>query len=277
MSSAEEITRKSGSNLAFAFVSLSERKRQDITAFYAFCRQIDDAADDPGVPLARRREWLQAWRGWLRHREPGEPAYAEELREVIERYQIDLQLFEEILLGVESDLEPVIYASFKALHGYCYRVASAVGLVSIEIFGYRNPVCKEYAHILGLALQLTNIIRDVGKDLRNGGRVYLPIAELNMFDYSEENLRNCVYNDRFVRLMAYQAERAHSFFLHAKRLLPAEDRHSMIAAEGMRGIYFELLRRMEKDRFRVFEKMYRLTRLEKAMIILGQTASNLLR
>jgi phytoene synthase len=277
MSNAEEITKKSQSNLAFAFVSLPKEKQRDITTFYAFCRQVDDAADDPNVPLIERKRALEGWRRWLRNEEVGEPGYATELRRVIERYHIDLRLFEEILLGVESDLEPVTYPDFEALHRYCYRVASAVGLVSIEIFGYRNPMCREYAHILGVALQLTNIIRDVGKDLQNGGRIYLPLSELKMFRYPEEYLRNRVYDDHFVRLMEFQAERAHSFFSQARRLLPPEDRHSMIAAEGMRAIYFDLLRRIEKDRFRVFDKMYRLTHLEKAVTILGQIASNLLR
>jgi phytoene synthase len=277
MSNAEEITKKSQSNLAFAFVSLPKEKQRDITTFYAFCRQVDDAADDPNVPLIERKRALEGWRRWLRNEEVGEPGYATELRRVIERYHIDLRLFEEILLGVESDLEPVTYPDFEALHRYCYRVASAVGLVSIEIFGYRNPMCREYAHILGVALQLTNIIRDVGKDLQNGGRIYLPLSELKMFRYPEEYLRNRVYDGRFVRLMEFQAERAHAFFSQARRLLPHEDRRSMIAAEGMRAIYFDLLRRIEKDRFRVFDKKYRLTRLEKAVTILGQIASNLLR
>jgi len=277
MSNAEEITKKSRSNLAFAFVSLPEAKRRDITTFYAFCRQIDDAADDSDVPLAERRQWLKSWRLWLREEAAGEPDYAAKLRRVIERYRIDLRLFEQILLGVESDLKPVAYPNFEALHAYCYRVASAVGLVSIEIFGYRNPKSREYAHILGVALQLTNVIRDVGKDLQNGGRIYLPLSELKMFGYPEESLRRRVYDGRFLRLMQFQAERAHSFFSQARRVLPAEDRRSMVAAEGMRAIYFDLLRRIEKDRFRVFDKVYRLTRLEKAMIILGQTASNLLR
>jgi len=277
MSNAEEITKKSQSNLAFAFVSLPKEKRRDITTFYAFCRQVDDAADDQNVPLAQRKHALEAWRRWLRKEEAGEPEYAAELRRVIETYHIDLQLFEEILLGVESDLEPVTYPDFEALHRYCYRVASAVGLVSIEIFGYRDPMCREYAHILGVALQLTNIIRDVGKDLQNGGRIYLPLSELKMFRYPEECLRNRVYDDRFVRLMEFQAERAHAFFSQARRLLPSEDRRAMIAAEGMRAIYFDLLRRIKKDRFRVFDKMYKLNRFEKAVTILGQVASNMWR
>jgi phytoene synthase len=277
MSEAKEITRKSQSNLAFAFISLPKEKRRDITTFYAFCRQVDDAADDPDVALAERRHWLQGWRRWLRQAEPGEPGFASELRNLIEKYRIDCRLFEEILLGVEMDLEPVKFQDFNALHRYCYRVASAVGLVSIEIFGYRNPQCKEYAQRLGVALQLTNIIRDVNKDLQNGGRIYLPLNELAMFGYSEQALRNLTYNSSFVRLMQFQAERAHAFFREAKRLLPPEDRRSMVAAEGMRAIYFALLQRIENDRFRLFEKPYRLNRIEKAMTMLGPIIANSLR
>ena len=274
MSEAKEITKKSQSNLAFAFISLPKEKRQDIVTFYAFCRKVDDAADDPNVPMADRKNWLQRWRRWLHQAEPGEPGFAGELRTLIKKYRIDHQLFEEILLGVEMDLEPVRFQNFEALHQYCYRVASAVGLVSIEIFGYRNPQCKEYARRLGVALQLTNIIRDVDKDLQNGGRIYLPLNELAMFGYSEEALRSRTYNVSFFRLMQFQAERAHSFFREAKRSLPAEDRRSMIAAEGMRAIYFALLRRIEKDRFRLFEKTYRLSRAEKAVLLLGQIAAS---
>jgi phytoene synthase len=272
MSEAKEITKKSQSNLAFAFFSLPKTKRQDITTFYAFCRQVDDAADDPDVPLTERKRWLQGWRRWLVQAEPNEPGFASELRALIGKYKIDRGLFEEILLGVEMDLEPGRFENFEALHRYCYRVASAVGLVSIEIFGYRNSQSKEYAHKLGIALQLTNIIRDVDKDLKNGGRIYLPLSELKMFGYSEEALRQRTYNSAFVRLMQFQAERAHSFFREAKRLLPSEDRRSMVAAEGMRAIYHALLRRMEKDRFKVFRRIYRLTHLEKAIIMSGQIA-----
>jgi 15-cis-phytoene synthase len=274
MSEAKEITKKSQSNLAFAFFSLPKVTRQDITTFYAFCRHVDDAADDPDVPLPERRRWLQGWRRWLVQAEANEPGFASELRDIIGKYRIDRRLFEEILLGVEMDLEPVQFENFEALHGYCYRVASAVGLISIEIFGYRNAQCKEYAHMLGIALQLTNIIRDVDKDLRNGGRIYLPLNELRMFGYSEHQLRERIYNSAFVRLMQFQAERAHAFFSEARRLLPPEDRRSMVAAEGMGAIYHELLRRIEKDRFRLFAKAYRLSRLEKAILMLGPIASS---
>jgi 15-cis-phytoene synthase len=271
---ATQITKKSRSNLAFAFISLPKEKRKDITTFYAFCRQVDDAADDPGVPIEERRRWLTGWRRWLVEAEPGEPAFAADVRRIIEKYRIDRQLFEEILLGVETDLEPVRFKDFQALASYCYRVASAVGLVSIEIFGYRNEKCKEYARCLGMALQLTNIIRDVNKDLGNGGRVYLPLSEMGMFGYSEADLYKQVYDRRFVQLMQFQAERAHAFFRQARYVLPNEDRKAMVAAEGMRAIYLKLLQRMEKDGFKVFEKVYRVDRIQKGLIVLAHMAQS---
>jgi phytoene synthase len=144
-----------------------------------------------------------------------------------------------------------------------------LGLASIEIFGYRNPACKEYAVQLGLALQTTNIIRDVGKDLR-ADRIYLPQKDLARFNYSEKELLDRQYNERFVQLMQFEARRAHEFFSRAAELLPNEDRRSMVAAEIMASIYRGLLRRMELDKFRVFEKEYSLNKLEKAGRIMAQ-------
>jgi phytoene synthase len=180
---------------------------------------------------------------------------------------------EEIIEGVKMDLSITRYATFEDLRIYCYRVASAVGLVSIEIFGYRNPACKKYAVQLGLALQTTNIIRDVGKDLQNG-RIYLPQEDLARFGYSEAELQDRQYNERFVRLMEFEAQRAKEFFAAAKSALPREDRQSMVAAEIMGSVYRALLRRMERDRFRVFEKEYRLNKLEKAARVVGQLLKN---
>ena len=274
MSQAEQITKKSKSNLAFAFVSLPRERRRDITAFYAFCRRVDDVADDPGISMAERRDWLNGWRTWIYKPAPDEPDFAGEVRQIIEKYHVDRKLFEDILDGVEMDLEPVRFQTFAELSVYCYRVASAVGLVSIEIFGYQNARCHDYAYNLGMGLQLTNIIRDVDVDLQNGGRIYIPLDEMSRFGYSEASLLARVYNDNFLNLMRFQADRARSFYGEARRLLPNEDRKSMIAAEGMRAIYWKILRRIEADRFRLFAKSYRLSRLEKAMTIFGQIASN---
>ena len=178
-------------------------------------------------------------------------------------------MLEEIIAGVEMDLRKVRYANFAELRLYCYHVASAVGLVSIEIFGYKNPRCKEYAIDLGLALQTTNIIRDVGKDMRSG-RIYLPQDEMARFGYSEAELLKAEYNERFVALMEFQAQRSHEFYESAAALLPPEDRAPMVAAEIMGAVYRKLLRKIEADRFRVFEKDYRLNRVQKTALIAGQ-------
>ncbi len=269
---AATITRQSNSNLALAFISLGRERRRDITIFYAFCRVIDDIVDSSELSVADKQLRLAEWRNLLRAGAPDEPALARDMRALIDNYSLSSDMLEEIIAGVEMDLRISRYATFDELRVYCYRVASVVGLVSIEIFGYRNPDCKEYAVQLGLALQMTNIIRDVGKDLR-AGRIYLPQEDLARFDYSEAALQDRQYNEHFIRLMKFEAARAREFFGRATRLLPSEDRRSMVAAEIMSSVYRGLLRRMESDKFRVFEKEYRLNKLEKA----GRIAAQLLK
>src|SRR6266853_2014916 len=266
---AATITRQSNSNLALAFISLGRERRRDITIFYAFCRVIDDIVDCSELSVAAKRLRLAEWRNMLRAAVPGEPALARDVRALIDKYSLSPDMLEEIITGVEMDLSISRYATFDELRVYCYRVASVVGLLSIEIFGYRNLACKEYAIQLGLALQMTNIIRDVGKDLR-AGRIYLPQEDLARFNYSEQELQDRQHNDRFVQLMQFQAARARQFFARANETLPREDRRSMVAAEIMGSIYRGLLRRMELDKFRVFGKEYSLNKLEKAGRITAQ-------
>jgi phytoene synthase len=266
---AAKITRDSKSNLAMAFIALGRERREDITIFYAFCRVIDDIADSSATTPEKKAEELAAWRKWIHQSAPGEPDLARELRELFRKYAITPPMVEEIIDGVEMDLRNVRYETFGELRRYCYRVASAVGLVSIEIFGYRNPACRDYAIQLGYALQMTNIIRDVGKDL-SVGRVYLPKEDLARFEYPESDLLQRKHNDAFVSLMEFEASRAEGFFAQAAALLPPEDRRSMVAAEIMGSVYRALLRRMKSDRFRVFEKEYRLSKIEKGGRIAGQ-------
>src|SRR5262249_2426257 len=197
---------------------------------------------------------------------------AQDVRHLIDKYSLPIGMFEEIIAGVEMDLSIVRYATFEDLRVYCYRVACAVGLVSIEIFGYRNPGCKQYAIELGLALQMTNIIRDVRKDLEDG-RIYLPLEDLVRFNYSEPELEARQYNECFLRLMEFEATRAREFFARAMAALPLEDRRAMAPAEIMASIYRGLLRQIELDKFRVFGKEYRLSNLEKA----GRIATQLLK
>jgi phytoene synthase len=260
---AAKITRQSKSNLALAFISLGRDRRRDITTFYAFCRIIDDIVDASQITKEEKRLRLATWREMLHAPADGEPALAGDVRRLIDKYSLGPALLEEIITGVEMDLNISRYETFEQLRVYCYRVASVVGLVSIEIFRYRNLACKDYAVQLGLALQMTNIIRDVAKDLRDG-RIYLPQADLARFHYSVAELQDRQYNERFVRLMHFEAGRAREFFSRAAAILPAEDRRAMVAAETMSVIYRALLRRIERDGFRVFTKDYHLNRLEKA-------------
>ncbi|HEY6206809.1 MAG TPA: squalene/phytoene synthase family protein [Chthoniobacterales bacterium] len=260
---ATKITRQSRSNLALAFVSLGRERRRDITVFYAFCRLVDDIVDSSELDIEAKRSALAQWRGALRGPVADEPSIAPAVRGLIDKYSLQPEMLDEIIVGVAMDLTVRRYETFEQLRVYCYGVASAVGLVSIEIFGYRNPACKEYAVQLGLALQMTNIIRDVETDLLNN-RIYLPLHDLARFDYSAADLQDRQYDERFLQLMQFEAARAHEFFDAAARLLPPEDRRSMVAAEIMASIYRGLLRRIERDGFRLFEKEYRLGKLEKA-------------
>jgi phytoene synthase len=266
---AAAITRQSKSNLALAFVSLGPERKRDITIFYAFCRVVDDIADSAELSIVEKRERLTDWRQMLGASAPDEPLLARDLRQLMAKYSLPPGMLEEIIAGVEMDLTIVRYPTFEELRVYCYRVASAVGLVSIEIFGHRNPRCREYAIDLGLALQMTNIMRDVWKDFQTG-RIYLPQEDLVRFHYSEADLAKRQYNEQFIQLMQFQASRAREFFSRAARELPPEDRRAMAPAEIMRSIYRALLRRIELDNFRVFEKEYRLSRLEKAGRITAQ-------
>src|SRR6184192_780532 len=227
---ATTITRQSKSNLALAFISLGRERKRDITVFYAFCRVIDDIADSAEFTPEEKRMGLAKWRQMLRTDAPGEPLLAQDVRRLIDKYSLPIGMFEEIIAGVEMDLSIRRYATFEELRVYCYRVACAVGLVSIEIFGYHNPSCKQYAIELGLALQMTNIIRDVGKDLEDG-RIYLPLEDLTRFNYSETELQDRQYNECFLRLIGFEAARAREFFCHAAAALPSEDRRAMAPAE----------------------------------------------
>ncbi len=269
---AAEITRASKSNLAFAFIAMSGARRRDITTFYAFCRVIDDIADDNQRDRETKRRELSQWRQSLRGEAAGEPALAKPVRELMSRYPITPEMLEEIITGVEMDIDIRRYATWDELRIYCHRVASAVGLVSIEIFGYKNPGCRDYAIALGLALQVTNIIRDVARDLK-ADRIYLPGEDLARFDYREEDLRNGLTDTRFIQLMNFEADRAEKFFTESTRLLPREDHRAMLPAEIMRSIYQALLRRMKLDNFRLFEKDYRLSKTEKV----GRAAAQLVK
>lgn len=271
MSEAADITRRAKSNLAFAFALLPKERRADITTFYAFCRVIDDIADEPGRALEEKRRALDDWKEILASSggpRPDDPLQAEVVA-VRDRHQIDPALFLEIIRGCESDLTPQRFGTWDDLQRYCYQVASAVGLISIPLFG-ASQASRDYAVTLGHALQLTNILRDVGEDLANGARIYLPLADLARFQYTERDLIGRVHDGRFLALMNFEADRAEELFDQAVRLLPANDRYAMRAAEVMRRIYHGILRRMRRDQFRVFDRRYRLSKIHKLAILFHQ-------
>jgi len=271
MDESRSITRKSASNLALSFILLPRAQREGMTALYAFCREIDDVADDESVPAEARRVRLAAWRADTERACAGaQPEFPvnRELQPVIAAHRLSFALFDELIRGVEMDLDIKRYETFGHLEEYCYRVASVVGLLSIEIFGYKNPACREYADHLGKALQLTNILRDVRTDAERG-RIYLPQAELARHSVSEQEILHFEYSDRFHRLASAVAERARFHYRRAREVLPAEDRRSMTAAELMGSVYWRLLRKLEARQFDVFgPRPARLGRLLKLLLVL---------
>jgi phytoene synthase len=254
MQHSRAITRKSASNLALAFVLLPKQKRDAMSALYAFCREVDDVADEDSVPTEMRRGQLSQWRADVKRAcENQAPRFLtnKELQPVIQKFSLRFELFDEIIRGCEMDLEKLRYENFDELELYCYRVASAVGLLSIEIFGYKNPATRDYAIYLGKALQLTNILRDVKTDAARG-RIYLPLTELKKFGVSEAEILDSKYSDRYFTLAASIASRAKRFYQLAQITLPAEDRKAMIAAELMGSVYWHLLQKLESVNFDVF-------------------------
>jgi phytoene synthase len=254
MHQSRAITRKSASNLALAFPLLPRAKRDAMSALYAFCREVDDIADNESAPAEKRHEQLALWRADIRRACAGEaPQFMvnRELQPVIREYRLPFTLFDELLKGCEMDFNINRYENFEQLELYCYRVASVVGLLSIEIFGYKNPACRNYAVYLGKALQLTNILRDVRTDAERG-RVYLPLDELKKNNVTPDEILRHEYSERFSKLAAGVAGRAKVFYRLARQTLPPEDRRSMVAAELMGSVYWQLLQKLERGRFDVF-------------------------
>ena len=237
----------SGSSFYYSFLFLPKAKRQAITALYAFCREVDDIADEcKDVSVARIK--LAWWRTEIAHLYAGKPQHpvSKALAEAINRYQLDEEHFLEIIDGMEMDLDQNRYADFKQLQLYCYRVASVVGLLSVQIFGFKDRKTLKYAHDLGIALQLTNIIRDVGEDARRN-RIYLPLDELKKFGVTEAQIFNSQGSDKIKELLEFQIERAETFYDRALRELPTDDRKTQRTGLMMAAIYRTLLREIKAD------------------------------
>ncbi len=255
-----EITRRSGSSFASAFWMLPKPKRNALHAIYAFCRLADDIADDPSV-AGDRAALLARWRAELdsAFRAKAEHAVGIALSDAVERFQLPERVFLDLLAGVEFDLAEQPIESFDDLRLYCYRVASTVGLLVVRILGFENPRSLEFAEALGVAVQLTNVIRDVGDDARSG-RIYLPNDELARFGVSTESLRAGEMSDALQLLLSFNAKRAASYYERAEQLLPDEDRRSLRPATAMGRIYRALLDELIDRDFPCFEQPVRLSK-----------------
>lgn len=262
---SQQITQKSASNLALAFVLLPEKKRKAMEVLYAFCREVDDVADDESKPVSFREKALNEWKLDLeRAYKPDEKPHFlvnQELQDVLCDFDLKKDDFIALLDGVESDLTQSRIRTREELETYCYRVASAVGLLSIPIFGFNNPKTKEYAVFLGKALQITNILRDVKSDAELG-RIYLPAEDLDKFDVSENQILEGQYDRNLENLCRYYANIAIDYYQKAIDSLAAEDRKSMIAAELMGAVYWNILKKLTHREFNLWDGHGR-TRLSK--------------
>ena len=253
----------SGSSFYYAFLFLPKPRRAAITAFYAFCREVDDVVDEIADASVARTK-LAWWQGEVANAYAGKPTHPVmlALMPLAADYQIEQRHLQAIIEGCHMDLEQTRYLDFPGLQRYCHLVAGVVGEVSARIFGQTDPATTAYAHTLGLAFQLTNIIRDVGEDALMG-RIYLPVNELQQFDVKAHEILKRTYSDRFTALMRFQAQRAHALYEEAFAMLPAADRRAQKPGLMMASIYRTLLREIEADNFQVLHQRVSLTPLRK--------------
>ena len=256
----------SGSSFYYSFLFLPPKRRRAITALYAYCREVDDVVDEceDAQIAATKLAW---WRLELERLYAGQPEHpvTRALLPILSEFNLPQEQLLEIIDGMEMDLQQARYADFTALSLYCYRVASVVGLLAAEIFGSQDRQTQKYAHDLGMAFQLTNIIRDVGEDARRG-RVYLPIDELQRFDVPVADILNARQTDNFRRLMEFQIERAEQYYAQAMAALPAIDRKAQRPGLVMAAIYRTLLEEIKRDGCQVLNQRTSLTPLRKLWI-----------
>lgn len=253
----------SGSSFYYAFLFLPAPKRAAITAFYAFCREVDDVVDetgDLGVAIAK----LAWWQAEVAQSFAGQPSHPvmQALMPISASFGIEQQHLQAVIAGCQMDLNQSRYLDYPGLRRYCHLVAGVVGEVAAQIFGQTQAQTTAYAHTLGQALQLTNIIRDVGEDARRG-RIYLPMNEMRQFGVTAQDIIQGRYSDAFTALMLFQAQRAHGLYDQALALLPAPDRRTQKPGLMMAAIYRALLREIEHDRFQVLHQRVSLTPLRK--------------
>jgi phytoene synthase len=259
----QQKTAQSGSSFYYSFLFLPPERRRAITALYAFCREVDDTVDEATDQSVARIK-LAWWRGEVAQMYAGTPTHPVmlALQPHIQPYDLKQEHLQAIIDGMEMDLDQSRYLDYPNLKKYCWHVAGVVGILSASIFGVTNPSTLQYAETLGLAFQLTNIIRDVGEDARKG-RIYLPIDELQKFNVTAADLLNARHSEKFEALMQFQAARAQQLYDNAFALLPKEDRRAQRPGLMMAAIYRTLLDEIERDGFHVLSQKISLTPLRK--------------
>jgi phytoene synthase len=267
---AKEISKKSNSSFYYAFNLLPSAKRDAMNTVYAFCRQTDDIVDEGNDPASLKYEKLRKWRIELEKSFSGHSEYLilNKLSSTIQKFNIPLEPFFELLKGMEMDLQKNRYLTFDDLQLYCYRVASTVGLMCVEIFGYKHASTRDFAINLGIALQLTNILRDIKKDAENG-RIYLPQEDLKKFNYNENDILNQTYNSNFTEMMKYESDRAKEYFDKATASLNIEDKAEMFAARAMQHIYYKMLGKIVDVDYDVYNNNIKVSTFQKVGISVG--------
>ena len=261
------VMKKSKTNFFYSSLFLNKPRREGLRIVYAFCRFTDDIVDNEELPVEEKTVAIRKWKERLHSSlyDNSCDEFFTVLKEQIEIFKIPHKPFFDLIEGMEMDVEKNRYETFEDLYKYCYCAASSVGLMTIEIFGYKNDDIKKYAENLGLALQLTNILRDVKKDALNN-RIYIPLEDMKKYNYTETDLMNSVYNDKFRRLMEYEYSRALEYYAKAESFLTEEDKANMIAAEIMGKIYYKLLEKIKSSGFNVYNRSVRISKLWKLIL-----------
>lgn len=268
--SAEQIVKKSKTNFMYSTIFISPGQQEALKVIYSFCRHSDDIVDDEQSNPDSRKKNLENWRNEFLNslEDKSRIKLLTDLKDVIDKYKIHPDIFLDLLKGMEMDLLKSRYRDFDELKTYCFYAASTVGLMTIEVFGYKDKAIKEYAVNLGIALQLTNILRDVKKDALKG-RIYLPLDDIEKFGCSEKDILDSKFSSNFAELMKYECEIARSYYKKADAYLVKSEKGRMLSARIMEHIYYRLLKKIEKSGYNVFDKRIRISKFRKLFVAYG--------
>ncbi len=267
----EEICKQNNnSNFYYTFLLLPKRKRNALITIYKFCRVTDDIVDLDGINNVCKSELLNYWRAEFEKslKSKSEIEILNAVASVIKEFNIPTVYFEELINSVEKDIEPNRFQTFDELYNYCYGVASTVGLISIEIFGYKEESTRSFAKNLGIAMQLTNILRDLKSDSKIG-RFYLPHEDLMRFNYSEQKLLTQTCDNNFIKLIEFQVNRAEEYYKLADKYLASSDRKYLFSARAMELIYLKLLKKIKKNKRKILKTKIKISRLHKIFLTLA--------